>query len=194
LMTVLVMPLALMISFFSVPILKIWTQNDLMTEHAAPILSILIIGTALNGMMNLPFALQLAHGWIRLAMGMNMVAIIVMLPALILAVDLYGASGAAAIWLLLNAGSIVFGLMLMHRKVFRGELSYWLVADFGLPSLTSLGVIGIFWLALPDSFGGFGQVIWIMLAGMAACICSIWAAPAIRGDILHRMRALKLDA
>ncbi len=188
LMTVLVMPLALVISCFSSELLRLWTQDEVLAGHAAPILSVLIIGTALNGMMTLPFALQLAHGWTRLAIGMNIVAIIVLLPALILAVASYGASGAAVIWLLLNVGYIIFGLTLMHRKIFRGELRYWLIFDFGLPFLTSMGVIICFWLLLPKDMGTFGQLLWILITGLVSCCIAAWTAPAIRLELLQRVQ------
>ena len=191
LMTVMVIPLALTISFFSFQILHLWISDEGVAENAAPILSILILGAAFNGMMNLPFALQLAYGWIRLVMKLNVVVIIALLPLLILAIEFYGATGAAMIWLLLNVASIIFGLSLMHRKVLKGELKYWLLIDFGLPSLVSLGVIICFWLALPKSLSGFSQLAWIMLAGLVAFALSVWTAPAIRHDLLQRVHAGK---
>ena len=188
-MTVLVMPTAMLISFFSINILQLWTHNEVVVEHTAPILSILVMGTALNGMMNLPFALQLAHGWTRLAIGMNTAAIVLLLPSLIIVVEWFGTVGAAAIWLVLNAGYIAFGLALMHRKIFKGELRRWIVADFGIPSLVSLSVVLSFWMLFPDSLGAIGQLVWIALAGLLASLLSALAAPAIRQAILLRVRA-----
>ncbi len=191
-MTVLVMPLAMVISFFSLQILQVWTRDGTVAGQSAPILSILVIGTALNGMMSLPFALQLSHGWTRLAAAMNLVAIIILLPALVLAVRSYGASGAAVIWLLLNAGYLVFGLFLMHRKVLRGELRQWVVSGFVLPSLASFSVMICFWLAFPEDLGSAGQLLWIASAGVIACLAAALAAPAIRDDILLRSGIIKL--
>lgn len=190
-MTVLVIPPALVVSFFSFQIMQLWTQNEVITEHTAPILSVLVIGNALNGMMNLPFALQLAHGWTRLGIGMNMIAIIVLLPMLIIAVESYGSLGAAVIWLLLNVSYIVFGMVLMHRKLFKSELSQWIVTDFGLPSLASLGVVACFWLALPERLGLIGQLFWVSMACLVAWGVSSWMAPAIRHDLLRRVRIWK---
>jgi len=192
LMTIVVIPPALVISFFSLSLLQLWTRNGVVAGHAAPILSILVLGTALNGMMNLPFALQLAHGWIRLALGLNMVAILVLVPALVLAVDYYGATGAAMAWLLLNAVSIPCGLLLMHRKIFKGELRRWIVADFGIPTLVSLSVVLSFWMLFPDSLETIGQLVWIAIAGMLALLLSALAAPDIRQYILLRVGACKL--
>jgi len=191
-MTVLVMPMAMLISFFSINILQLWTHNEIVAEQTAPILSILVVGTALNGMMNLPFALQLAHGWTRLAIGMNTVAIAILLPSLIIVVEWFGAIGAASIWLVLNAGYIVFGLALMHRKIFKGELRRWIVADFAIPSLVSFSVVLSFWMLFPDSLGAIGQLVWIAFAGLLASLLAALAAPAIRESILLKVGAWKL--
>ncbi|MDX2479302.1 MAG: oligosaccharide flippase family protein [Desulfuromusa sp.] len=191
-MTVLVMPMAMLISFFSINILQLWTHNAVVAEQTAPILSILVVGTALNGMMNLPFALQLAHGWTRLAIGLNTVAIVILLPSLIIVVEWFGVVGAAAIWLVLNAGYMVFGLALMHRKIFKGELLHWIVADFAIPSLVSFSVVLSFWTLFPEGMGVIGQLVWITLAGFVALLLSALAAPAIRDTVLLRASAWKL--
>ncbi len=60
-MTILVVPVAIVICFYSDILLQIWTQDEFVTSNSAPILSILIIGTGLNAMMNIPYALQLSH-------------------------------------------------------------------------------------------------------------------------------------
>jgi O-antigen/teichoic acid export membrane protein len=190
LMTVLVMPLALVMSFFASDILLLWTQNSVVTQQTAPVLSILVIGTALNGMMSLPFALQIAHGWTRLAVNMNIGAVLLLLPSLIFAVDYAGVVGAASIWLILNAGYIIFGLWLMHRRIFKDELKQWLITDFGLPSLVSVTVVAVFWEFLPGQFSVAGFIFWVFLTTVVAIIASFWAAPALRKLFLTRLNIL----
>lgn len=189
-MTVLVMPVALAVSFFSDELLQLWVRDEAVVRNTAPILSLLILGTALNGMMNLPFALQMAHGWTRLAIGMNVVAILLLLPALFLAVKSYGVLGAASIWLLLNVGYIVFGLILMHRKIFRGELISWVANDFGLPSVAVVGVMAGFVFLMPQEATELVRLAWILLAVLVAFCVAVWVAPAIRNEFLSRAHVL----
>jgi O-antigen/teichoic acid export membrane protein len=60
---VLVVPLALTIGFFAPAILQLWTGDALLAQRAAPIVVFLISGSAINGVMFMPCALQIAYGW-----------------------------------------------------------------------------------------------------------------------------------
>jgi O-antigen/teichoic acid export membrane protein len=61
-MSVLILPVAIVIALFSYEVILLWTQNQATAERTHLLVSILICGTALNGLMNLPYALQLAFG------------------------------------------------------------------------------------------------------------------------------------
>ncbi len=67
LMSVVILPVTIVIAFFSKEILFLWTRNSTTAQYTHLILSILVIGTALNGLIHLPHALQLAYGWTTLA-------------------------------------------------------------------------------------------------------------------------------
>jgi O-antigen/teichoic acid export membrane protein len=82
-MAVMILPAAAVIALFSREILLLWTGNPEVVQNAAPIVSILVIGTALNGMMNLPFALQLAYGWTRIGLVINSAFIFTLVPAIL---------------------------------------------------------------------------------------------------------------
>lgn len=60
--SVLILPAAIVIALFSYDLLLLWTQDPEMAEKSHLLVSILICGTALNGIMNPPHALQLASG------------------------------------------------------------------------------------------------------------------------------------
>ena len=78
--SVLLLPVALVIAFFAREILQVWTRNPAVVENAHRVVSLLVIGTALNGLMNVPYALQLANGWTRLALYQNIVAVALLIP------------------------------------------------------------------------------------------------------------------
>ena len=52
-------------------VLLLWTGNAEVASRTAVPLALLFAGTAINGIMNLPYALQLAHGWTRLATSLE---------------------------------------------------------------------------------------------------------------------------
>lgn len=133
LMSVLILPTAIVTALFSREILFLWTQNPITARHAHIILSILIIGTALNGLMNLPYALQLAYGWTRLAFYANVVSVILLAPLIVLLTTHYGAVGGASVWVILNAGLVLLLIQLMHRRLLPSEKWNWYWWDVGIP-------------------------------------------------------------
>jgi O-antigen/teichoic acid export membrane protein len=137
LLTVAVASIAAVLIFFAEDVLRLWTHNPQLAVKSGPILSILVAGTALNGLMNLPYALQLAYGWTRLAFYQNLVAIPIVVPAIWWFGRHFGGVGAAACWVVLNLGYVAISIPLMHRKLLRGEISYWYCQDIIPPVLVA---------------------------------------------------------
>jgi O-antigen/teichoic acid export membrane protein len=142
LMSVLILPAAILGAFFAREILIVWTQNPVTVTNTHLLVSLLFIGTALNGLMHLPYALQLAHGWTSLAFYSNVISVILLIPLLLAATSYYGAVGAAVIWIVLNSGYVLIQLQVMHRRLLKRELWRWYVEDVGLPLIAALSVIG----------------------------------------------------
>src|SRR3546814_4146637 len=149
---------------FGSDVLHLWTGDAATAARLTLPLSILVAGTALNGLMNLPYALQLAHGWTRLTVSMNLVALILGIPFCIWAVEHHGIVGASCLWFAINLGFVVVGIPLMHRRLLRGELTNWYVRDV-LPPLAAAAVVAIFsrlWIPdLEKSLLGLNQLIFI---------------------------------
>jgi O-antigen/teichoic acid export membrane protein len=132
-MSVLILPATAVIAFFSYEVLLLWTQNPTTAEKTHILVSILIIGTALNGLMNLPYALQLAHGWTRLGFYVNLISVVVLVPLTIFMTWKYGAVGAAVVWVILNTGYLLIAVPLMHMRLLPTEKWQWYRKDVGIP-------------------------------------------------------------
>lgn len=143
LMAVLVLPVAIVVMLFSQDILLLWTGSIEAARNAAPIASVLVVGTALNGLMNLPYALQLAYGWTGIGLRINTAFIITLVPATIFLATRYGAVGAATVWVALNAIYMAIGIPLTHRRLLKGEGRRWFTQDVGLPLV---GAILVGWV------------------------------------------------
>jgi len=102
LMALLLLPLAAVLAFFSTDILQLWTKNPEVARHAGPIATLLVIGFALNGLMNLPYALQLAYGWVSIAFVLAISMVMISVPAIWFMARTYGAVGAASVWVGIN--------------------------------------------------------------------------------------------
>ncbi|MGR0481943.1 MAG: lipopolysaccharide biosynthesis protein [Candidatus Electronema sp. V4] len=133
LVSVLVLPAALVVAFFSKELLLLWTQSPATADNAHLLVTILVLGTACNGLMNIPYTLQLAYGWTRFAFTVNIVSVLLLVPLMIVLATRYGAVGAASVWLLLNAGYIFTSLPLMHRRLLPTEKWQWYFEDVGRP-------------------------------------------------------------
>ena len=142
-MAVLILPVAIVIALFSHEILLIWTQNQATADKTYLLVSVLICGTALNGLMNLPYALQLGSGWTRLPLYANSISVILFVPLIIYMTACFGAIGAAIAWLLLNIGYIVFWIPIMHRRLLQKEKWHWYGQDVCRPLGICIFVAGV---------------------------------------------------
>src|SRR5213594_383869 len=180
LMSVLILPLAVVLALFSYELLLIWTQDRSIAENSHLILSLLTVGTALNGVASLPYALQLAYGWTQLALAVNTAAVLLLAPLIYFMSVRYGGVGAALIWVVFNSLFVFVVVYLMHRRLLRGELWRWYHRDVGQP-LLAVATIGTLWYWLMPTFvSNWSSVSNIALASIAMFAAAIIAAPEIR--------------
>lgn len=141
LMSVALLPVAIIVALFSPEILWVWQGgNQKVVENSHLLVSLLIIGTALNGLMNLPYALTLAYGWTKFAIYQNIIAVALLIPLLFWATASFGAVGAAAIWVVLNSGYVIFSIQALHTRLLKHEKMRWYLQDVGLPLIGALSV------------------------------------------------------
>lgn len=137
LVTLLTGPIAIVLIFFPEGVVYTWTGDINIALRVSPILSILALGFFLNCFMQIPFYTQIANNWTALSLKTNLIAVILLIPSTMYIVPLYGAIGAAWIWVVLNIGFITIVISLMHRKLIPKEKWAWYIFDIFLP------VIGI---------------------------------------------------
>ena len=141
LMAALVLPSAVVLVVFAEPLLRIWTASAEAAHFAAPVAAMIAAGTALHGLMHLPYALQIAYGWTSIGLGINLFFIATMVPSLVFAVDQFGSPGAAAVWLALNAVYVMLGVPLTHQRLLRGEVTTWFIRGALVPGAIAALVV-----------------------------------------------------
>jgi O-antigen/teichoic acid export membrane protein len=186
-MAVMILPAAAVIALFSREIMHLWTGSLEIANNTAPIVSILVAGTALNGLMNLPFALQLSYGWTRIGLVINAFFIVTLVPAIVLMTMNYGAAGAASAWLGLNGIYMVIGVPLTHRRLLKGEAFRWFTKDVGIPLAGSLIIAGIARIIFPafESPSRFLPVSLLLLAFVLTVVGAAMCTPATRDFLSH---------
>ena len=149
LVTVLLLPVALCAAFFASNLIWVWTGSMDAATKAGPLLALLVVGSTLNGLVNVPYALMLATGWTRLPLLLNLGAVVLLLPLLLILVSRYGAVGAAVIWSAVNVGYLLVGVTALHRKYLIGELSRWARSDVLGSGFAAVAVVALAKLGAP---------------------------------------------
>jgi len=114
---------------FAYDVLFLWTGNATLASKVAPTMQLLILGSALNGLVTIPYALQLAHGWTRLAIGLNVISFLLGIPLCFWAIQEYGMLGAAFPWFIGNLISIAIGIPILHGHLLQGHMLRWCMED-----------------------------------------------------------------
>lgn len=116
LLGVIILPSVLILTIFSEFILQTYTGSSELARASMVALILLSMGSALNGMLLMPHAVALAHGWTRLSLVQNAFACVVVVPVVFLATKQWGLDGAGIGWLLVNAVLLAITLPMIHRR------------------------------------------------------------------------------
>lgn len=182
LLSAVLFPVAIAAAIFAEEILILWTGNHSISSSAAPIASLLLLGTSLNGVMIFPYALQLAYGKIRLTLIITAVLTVILGPIIFYSVLSFGAVGGGLAWLLLNWLYLFFGTWLTHRYLLKGLSLDWLIYDVGINFCISLTVVlgGEYLLHTSDN-----EIFNVFLASLLAMISFLlciffWLGPDVK--------------
>ncbi len=129
LMSIMSIPIGVVLFLFSTELLWVWTNDMYIVEEISLIVSLLVAGTVLNGMMHIPYSLQLASGWSSLSAKSNIALFFILVPSLIIGIDLYGMIAAPFLWLLTNFFYVIVIISIMHKKLLVTEKWYWYKYD-----------------------------------------------------------------
>ncbi len=174
--SVAVLPVAVVLATFAPEIVRLWTRNPDLVANTPRLVTILVIGNALHALLYLPYALQLAHGWTRLAFLSNLTGVAVLVPGIFVATAHWEALGAALIWVALTAAYVFVHIPMMHRRLLPGEAGVWYVDDVGKPLGACLITTWIGWWlvrGLRDGAPLFAALAGVSLASFAAAGLSV---------------------
>lgn len=179
---------AIVLIIFAETFLRLWTQDPRLATRTAPLLSLLMLGNLLNGLMLIPYQTQLAHGWTSLSVRTNVVAVIAIVPAVLWATPRYGPEGAAWTWVTLNAGYLLIGVHFMYRRILQAEKWRWYAQDLLAPlgaALLSTCALSLLWTAAP---GMIADLLLLTLAIGIALSAALLAANRTRRAVIRALR------
>lgn len=193
LLSLILIPIAVTVMFFSKNILLVWTGDLSLSNSAKLPLIFLVIGNVLNGMMNVPYALQLAYGKPKLALINNIAAISFLLPSIYYLAITYGLSGGAFAWLILNILYVVVSQYVTHRKLLDTGLLNWYWIDVGLPFIACTLVGYMFYLAIPSNMSRLNMTLFLGIAFFGAFITALLSLPEMRQVAISTFKGYKLN-
>lgn len=186
-----VFPLAAFVGVFSTEIFYLWTRNLPVAISIRWVVALLLVGTAMNGAMHFPYALQLAYGKSRLPATINSILIVAFIPLVTVLAFRYGIVGGAAAWAILNTGYLFIGTWLTHREILPGIATGWLLKDVGIPLAASAFIVvgaGVF---LREHIQNtYGQLAVGAVLAAIACGVTLLSAP----HLLERSKRLVASA
>ena len=183
LITVCVGSSAIVLIVFGGELLLLWTGNPELANRLAPLLSVLALGTLLNCFMHMPYQLQLAHGWTRLSIYVNMLAVSLLVPAIFWVAPRYGAIGVAWIWVALNIMYLFISIHFMFRRLLSAEKWRWYFYDVIVPTTAASLVAVVLRYAFPANSSGAMLLLTLGVAFFSVLTVSALCARLVREQL-----------
>lgn len=180
-----VLPVSLVVIFFSKEVVLIWTQSHEVTASVYPLLRILMVGAACNALVTIPYMTQLAYGWTKLGFYQNLIAIIILIPSIIYLTNIYGAYGAVWVWSILNASYIVISMPVMFARYLKTEKWKWYNNDVFRPVFWGLLLMSVARI-LFDFIGitaTLPSLVFIAFSGFFCFFTILYLAPDIKNTV-----------
>lgn len=164
--------------FFSEEIVWVWSGDRQLAEGVSRFLPILVIGGIIDAMLYIPFCVQIAYGWTRLAFLMLGVSLPIFLMVVVSAVPVFGPVSAAWAWVGVNAFLLLVWVPLMHRRILKRTALQWYIGSVAVPFSVAVLVALLLLPIFPDddsrwvgfiSLGCFGIVLLIVVAAATYC-------------------------
>jgi O-antigen/teichoic acid export membrane protein len=176
-MSVAIFPVTIFIALFAKEILSVWTKDPTVAQHAAPLVTILICGSALQAVCSVPLALQWAYGWTAPAFWARVGTLALQIPAVYILGRWFGGVGGAAVWLGSNVAILLVIVWAIYWRLLRGKLKQWLGGDLLPPLAAALAVAGV-WRAVDVPMDGRHLAVFLALAAGSTLFATMLTVPA----------------
>jgi len=193
--TCVVVPVVAVIALFSPNVMLIWSQNVTLVDRTNIYVSLLVIGTGMNAVLQVPYALQLAYGATGIAFYQAIVSTILYIPLLLVLVFYFGAIGGAWTWIILTSGYMLITPHIMHRRILKKEKWSWYFSDLALPTLSIIFATGGIWFIVPiERYPFLSQALVLAVTYCVSVFCGVMCAPQLRAIAYKRWRAVRVGA
>jgi O-antigen/teichoic acid export membrane protein len=187
--SIIILPISITMIFFSKEILSTWIGDPTVVNNTHMLLSLLIVGTTIKAYMTLPYTLQLAHGWTKLAFYKNVIAVIIIIPSMLWAAQMYQGIGAAWVLIILYLGLLIFEINIMHKRILKDNMRKRYGYDVFIPVLI-VSIIGLATHEIHDIFPIDVSEVITALAVLCTLLFSFMASAWATGNLNVRVMSL----
>lgn len=192
-MAIVIVPAAAAIALFAAPLIRVWTRDAGAADVAGPVAAILVAGTALNALLSIPLALQLAQGWAGLALRINVVLCALAIVGVPLAANTFGITGAATAWLTVNITYAVVSIVATHRRWRHGPGAGAVATGVFVPAAAAVAAAFGARLLVSRIFDGAAPaIVGAGITWLAAAVVLVAISPILRGELQRLLRDRRL--
>ncbi len=196
LISVFVWPVVGVMTFFANEVLYLWTRDVGVASRTSVLLVLLMWAKAINAMINMPYAIQLAYGKTSWTFAVNTGGLVLLVPGLLVCAYQWGAVGAASVLLGVNVGCMIATGAWTIKKLLHGSVWAWLWHDclqlMFVACIVSMAVFMIFRESWPVyvkvSVLGMAWSVSILLAAFWARSLALWDRLWKTGKVLWKRK------
>lgn len=183
-MTLILAPLCAVIIFFAPDILMIWLNDQSVVDNTHLIVSLLVVGTMLNGLVSLPVYAASAFGWPMLITRTNLVQMVIILPLIYILSSKYGGVGAAIAWIVLNSSYMFYAVPRFFTKYLTSERKEWFLRDMLLPTIIAFVICGVASLLYSGYNNQFYRIVWLTFVTLITFLGAGLVLPFFRFELM----------
>jgi O-antigen/teichoic acid export membrane protein len=184
LVSIIIFPASLILIIYTKEVLMLWTHNAVTVENTWFIARLFSIGTALNAMTSILFSFTFALNWTRFAFYVSVVCALVVTPAIVLVTWIYGPTGAALCWVILNVLYLIFVPYIVNNKFLKGELFNWYWTDTFKPLIACFIFIFLtHFIISTTNYTTIEMFFFFSLLGLSSVLITILFSAKIKNDL-----------
>jgi len=187
--TLLVLPFALFLVFFSKEILLIWTNNTQTVENTWQMISVISMAVALHCLMFMPYILCLAYNNTKIAFYTNLIILIIFIPSIIFSAIHFGSLGGAVCWLIITIIYLCFNPYMVHRYFLKGEVFKWYWNDTIKPIIASLIILSLMkWFLSQNIFRVSTTIFLLAVTGILVFSITLMMTKEVKENIFKAIQ------
>ena len=186
-MSLLIIPVTVVILYFSKELLLIWTGDPILVENARFACTMLILGACFNALYSIPQSFQTANHWTSLTISMQSATLAICVVLLTLAAQFGGLLGAVIVWPLIQLGYLALYIHRMHRRLLPQEKKKWLWQDVLMPACGAVVICGICRLCFSTLINGISGLLLLAAIGILTMGASAWMSGIIRNELKAKL-------